>query len=144
MHIQSCHIQNPLFRTHESTKACRKCKMIMHIQSPGIEQFIQAFSRVFRHVQEYWCIFSHIHSCATRGERGDLPSPFWNQKKCPDFVNRGLDCVHLKFVIQNVVLRVSRTKMSKMSPSGPSFSFVFDKIFISPSSTTFLPCPEKF
>ena len=68
-----------------------------------------------------------------RGERGGLPSPFFeNRKKCPDFWKKGPDCVYLwvKFSIQNVVLRVSRRKNSKMFPCGASFSGVFDEIFI--------------
>ena len=59
-------------------------KSVNHVRWPCIfralalsEQFIQAFSRIFRHIQGYWCIFSHIYRHATRGERGGLPWPFW-------------------------------------------------------------------
>ena len=98
-----------------SSKGCRTCQMIMHVQSPNIEQFIQTFSRIFRHIQGYLGIFSHTHRRATKGERGDL---FENRKKCPDFGKKGPDCDHLwvKFSIQNIVLRVSRRKNSKMFP----------------------------
>ena len=41
-----------------------------------------------------------------------------------------MSCVHLKFVIQNVVLRLSRTNISKMFHCGPSSSCVFDEMFI--------------
>ena len=50
-----------------SSKACWTCHMIMHIQSPCIEQFIQAFSRIFMHIQRYWCTSSQKHRRATRG-----------------------------------------------------------------------------
>ena len=48
------------------------------------------------------------------------------------FEKKGLDCVHLwvKFSIQNVVLRVSSGKNSKIFPCGATFSGVFDEIFI--------------
>ena len=49
--------------------------------------------------------------------RGSSPLPFFeNQKKCPDFGKKGPDSVYLcpKFSIQNVVLRVSRRKNSKI------------------------------
>ena len=45
------------------------------------EQFIQAFTRIFNHIQGYWCIFSHTHERATSGERGGLTCPFWKSKK---------------------------------------------------------------
>ena len=35
----------------------------------------------------------------------------------------GTSPVHLKFLIQNVVLRISKTNISKMFPCGPFFSF---------------------
>ena len=39
-----------------------------------------------------------------------------NRKRCPDFGKKGRDCIHLcvKFSIQNVVLRVSRRRYSKI------------------------------
>ena len=45
---------------------------------------------------------------------------------------KDLHCVHLwvKPSIQNVVLRASRRKNSKMFPCGASFSGVFDNIII--------------
>ena len=90
-------------------------------------------------------IFSHIHRRATRGEMAGLPCSFRNQKKCPDFENKGLDCIHLKFGIQNLVLRVFGTKISKMFPCRTSFSCAFDEMFIKcPNSTTFPHWPEKF
>ena len=113
---------------------------VKHVRWPCIfrvlansEHFIQAFSRIFRHIQGYWCIFSHIHRRAKRKGRRDDNSLalFQNPKKWPDFVKIDLDCVHLwvEFSFQNVVLRVSRRKNSKMILCGVSFSRVFDKMF---------------
>ena len=64
------------------------------------------------------------------GERPPLPF-FENRKKCPDFGRKGPNCVHpwVESSIQNVVLRVSRRKSSKMFPCG-AFSYVFDEKFI--------------
>ena len=67
------------------------------------------------------------------GGEGRLPLPFLKiEKNCPDFGTKGPDCAHhwVKFSIQNVVLRVSRRKISKMFPYRASFSCVFDKMFI--------------
>ena len=120
----------------------------MHIQSPGMVRTV-CFNifKEFRHIQEYWCIFSHTHRHETRGEWGDFPCLFWNRKKCPDFGKKDPDCVHLrvKFAIENVVLRVSRRKTSKMFPCRVSFSCAFDECLLKcPSSTNPLPpCPEK-
>ena len=58
----------------------------MHIQSSSIiktvysSMFIQAFSRIFRHIQGYWSIFSHTCRCTTRGE-GQPPLSFMQIKK---------------------------------------------------------------
>ena len=56
---------------------------------------------------------------------------FENRKKCPDFGEKGPDCVHLwvKLSIQNVILRVCGRKNSKIFSCRDSFSWVFDKIF---------------
>ena len=62
---------------------------------------------------------------ATREGLGSRPPlPFFeNRKKHPDFGKEGPDSVHLwvKYSIQNVVLRVSRRKNSKIFPAGPFF-----------------------
>ena len=46
------------------------------------------------------------------------PALFENRKKCPDFGKKGPDCIHVgvKFSIQNINLRVSRRKNSKIFP----------------------------
>ena len=56
---------------------------------------------------------------------------FENRKKCPDFGEKGPDCVHLwvKLSIQNVILRVCGRKNSKIFSCWDSFSCVFDKMF---------------
>ena len=67
------------------------------------------------------------------GGRGRPPLAFFeNRKKCPDLGKKGPDCIDLwvKFSIQNVVLRISRTKNSKMLPCGTFFSCVFGEMFI--------------
>ena len=45
-----------------------------------LEQFIPAFSRILRHIQGYWCIFSHTHRRATGGDRGGQVSLFETEK----------------------------------------------------------------
>ena len=126
-----------------------------------LEQFIQAFSIIFRHIQGYWCIFSHTHRRATRvgmgwgvgwgGGSGRLPLIFLKiEKMCPDFWKKGPDCVHLwiKFSIQNVVLRASRRKSTKLFPVGSLFLLFSKKsLFKCPIFTPYPlphPCPETF
>ena len=107
----------------------------------------------FKHLQGYLGIFRDIdaHSAtltgAQLGRRGEASRTlFENRKKCPDFGGKkGPDCIHLwvKITIQNIVLRISRGKNSKMFPCRASFSCVFDEMFIClskcPSFTTPLP-----
>ena len=68
------------------------------------------------------------------GERGGgLLCPFLKiRKKYPDFIKKGPDCVHpyVKFTIQNVVLRVSKSKNFEIFPCGGFFSGDFDEMFI--------------
>ena len=64
---------------------------------------------------------------------GRLPLPlFENRRKFPDFGKKGSNCVHpwVESSIQNVVLRVSRRKNSKVYRSA-----------LIPKN---LPCPEKY
>ena len=53
---------------------------------------------------------------ATRGEWGGPPTLSWKSKKCPGFGEKGPDFVHpeVRFTIENIVLRVSRTKSSNI------------------------------
>ena len=86
-----CIYNRAIFRTlaylepKASSKACRTCKMIMHIQSPGIVRTI--YSSIFKDIYAYSeililrYIFSHIHRRSVNGERGGLPCPFLKIKK---------------------------------------------------------------
>ena len=97
----------------------------MHIHTHGIEQFIQGFSRMFRHIQDIGSDSATLTGVQL-GRKGEVsPALFENRKKCPD-------CVHhwVKFSTQNVVLRVSRRKNVKMFSCGDSFVFCFDEMFI--------------
>ena len=87
------------------------------------------------------------HSEARNQEREEAsPALFENRKKCPDFWKKSPDFVHLwvKFFIQNVALRVSRRKNSKMLSCRASFSGVFEEIFIEvPKFHKPLPLAQK-
>ena len=89
---------------------------------------------IFRDIQGYRYIFSYTHRRAIREEPLSSASPalFENQNKCPDFGKKDPDCAYLwvKFSIQNVVLRVSWKKNSKMFPYEVPFSCIVDKMFI--------------
>ena len=56
------------------------------------------------------------HSQALVGRQKASPALFENRKKCPDCGKKDPDCDHrwVKCSIQNVVLRVSRRKNSKI------------------------------
>ena len=64
--------------------------------------------------------------------RGEASSALFLERKCPVFGKKNPHEANpwVKLSIQNVVLRVSRRKRSKMFPYGASFSCVFDEIFI--------------
>ena len=71
---------------------------------------------------------------------------FENQEKCPDFRQTGSDFVHLhvKFTIQNVVLRVSKRKNFKIFPVGPFFLEFLTKYLLKCPNFTKPTSPEKF
>ena len=69
---------------------------------------------MIRDIHGYWCIFNNTYSRTSRAEGGGGGAFFENRKRFPDFGKKDPDCVHLWFPIQNVVLRVSRRKNSKM------------------------------
>ena len=60
------------------------------------------------------------------------PAVFRKSTEVSWFYKKGPDCAHpwVKFSIQNVVLRISRRKNSKLFPCGAFFSWNFDEIFI--------------
>ena len=68
-------------------------------------------------------------TCAIRSGEEASPNFFENQKKCLVFGKKGPDCLHpwLKFSIQNVVLRLSRRKNSKMFPREAFFLLFLTK-----------------
>ena len=106
-----------------SSKACGTWKMVKHIQNPGTEQFVEAFSRMFSDIQGYWCTFSHVYRWATRG-KGDLPWPFLKIKKSALILKKKtllVSIFQLNFLFK---IRVSRRKNSKMFYCG-SFLLVF-------------------
>ena len=138
-YVETCELQtrfqafSNIFKTLQAfLKACWACKMTMHIQSSTIVRL--AFFSDNSHIQEYWCIFSHTHRGAAKGKRRGLPCSFWQI----DFWKKGSNCVHLrfKFSIQNIVLRVSSWKDSKMfSLWGLFFWFFLTKSISCPIST---------
>ena len=76
---------------------------------------------------------------------GGLPCPFWKSKKVPWFWKKGPNCVHpwAKSSIQNIVLRVSRRKSSKIFPAGPFFLAFLMKGLSKCSNSTKPPLPKK-
>ena len=91
---------------------------------------------LFKHFQGYLGIFKDIDAYSAtltgaelEGNKGAPQTFFENRKKCPDFGKMFPD-LWVKFSIQNVVLRVSRTKKFKIFHCGGFFSYVFDEMFI--------------
>ena len=69
-------------------------------------------------------ILEQTSSAQQGGEGRRPPLPFFeNRKKCPNFGKKGPNGVHLwvKSSIQNVVLRVYRTKSFRIFPTGSFF-----------------------
>ena len=86
---------------------------------------------------------------AQLGEKGGRPALtlFWKSKKVSWFWKKDPNCVHLwaEFSIQNVVLRSSRRKSSKMFPCSALFTCVFwQKVYRSTLIPQNFPNPEKF
>ena len=113
-----CVNNRAIFRTlaylepEASSKACGTCMMIMLIQSPGIVRSI------FKHFQGYLGIFRVIDAYSATSTGAQLavrseasPALFENRRNCPHFVH-----LWVKFSIQNIVLRISKRKNSKMFP----------------------------
>ena len=78
---------------------------------------------------------------------GRTERPFFeNRQEGPDFGKKSPDCFHLwvQFSIQNVVLRVSRRKISKIFPGGTFFLAFFTRCLSKCPNSRNLPCPEKF
>ena len=82
---------------------------------------------MLKHFQKYLVIFRDIDAYPATptgaqlgGRREAIPTFIENRKKCLDFGKKDIDCVNLwvKFFIQNLVLRVSWRKNSKIFPCG--------------------------
>ena len=101
-----------------SSKPCWICKISIFRALTYSEQFIQVFSRIWRDIQGYWCIFS-----CNLGQRRGFSYPFWKSKRCPNLRKKRPDCfnVWVKFSIENIVLKVSRRKMFKIFLCGAFF-----------------------
>ena len=93
-----------------------------HNNSYNSNNFIIAISR---HIKNPGIVSRR----ATREEGGGPPLPFLKAgKSALIFGKKGVNCVQSS--IQNVVLRASREKSSKMFACGAFFSCVFDEKFI--------------
>ena len=75
----------------------------------------------------------------------EFPALFWKSRKVPWFWKKGPDCIHLCiiFSIQNVVLRVSREKNTKVYPVGSSFLVFLTKYLSNCPSSMKPPMPWK-
>ena len=85
------------------------------------------------------------HRRATGREKGSLPCRFLELKKLSWFLKERPWCIHpwVKFSIQNIVLRVSRRKNSKLFPCGPLFLVFLTKSLLKyPSSTKLFLLPS--
>ena len=84
---------------------------------------------------------------ATRGEWGGPPTLSWKSKKCPGFGEKGPDFVHpeVRFTIENIVWRVSRTKSSNIFCCRTFYPWFFEEMFVYWSAliSRNLPCPEQ-
>ena len=76
-HLWLYHIQNP----QASSKVCRTWMMIMHIQGPSIEQYIQAFLRIFRNIFRDINAYSATLTGMQLRVRGEAPLPFLKIEK---------------------------------------------------------------
>ena len=99
----------------------------------------QSQNSLFNHFQEYLGIIRDINAYSAtftgaqlRGREVTSTALLENWKNCPNFRNKGPDCVNLwvNFSIESIFLRVSRKKNSKIFPWGALFSCVFHEMFI--------------
>ena len=97
-----CIYNHSIFRTlaylkpEASSKACRTCKMIMHIHTPCIEQFTQAFSRIFQWTPKILTFSIRNTILSFKSILYGLPCPFWKSKKVSWFLTeRSLLCPSL-------------------------------------------------
>ena len=99
------------------------------------------FSSMLHILSQLICNVSCTFSCClgNQGGGGGLPYPFLKiEKKSRDFRKKGPNCVHpwVESSIQNVVLRVSRRKSSKIFPCWAFFlQFSMKNLSKCPNST---------
>ena len=84
----------PYLEAEKYSKACQICQVIRHIQSPDIEQFIQAFSDIIRYILGFDAYSATLTGAKLRLKEEASPT-FLNRKKCPDFGKKGRDIIHL-------------------------------------------------
>ena len=110
--------------------------MIIYIQSSSIVRTV--YSSISKDIQGYWCLFRHTHRHAVRGRGKISPAIFENWKKCPDFSKKVPKNVELWVIIpiQNLVIRVSTRRNSKMFPYGSLFLVFLAKSLLKCLSST--------
>ena len=139
---RSWHIENPsIVRTFYSgifRDIQQQSAMLRHIEGQGMFMYIQALLLRMEPLEDMFgtlrnpCIYkpaifrslTYLKPEASHRERREASSAlFENRQKCPDFIKKGPDCVHLwvKFSIENVNLRVIRSKISEMFSCEPLF-----------------------
>ena len=89
----------------------------------------------------------HSHRRASRGEEsGRPPCPFWKIEKSALVLEKNSNCVHTRVEssIENIVLRVSRGKSSKILPCGTFFLVFLTKSWSQCPNSTKSPWPKQF
>ena len=105
----------------------------------GLEIKKTSMNNKVRAIEKYSCsilssktyLFGINCRRATRGQGGGLPCPFLKiEKKCPDIGKKSPNFVYtwVESSIQNIVLRVSRGRSSKILPCGAFFLFFRRKV----------------
>ena len=123
MDIKTSHIQNPgLFRTQDIFESLSDIYKAYH----AFSESWHTRSSLFKHFQGYLCIFRYVNAYSATITSAQLvrrEEAFPALLENPDAGKKDPDCVHLwvKFSIQNVVLRVSGRKNSKIFPGGTFF-----------------------
>ena len=90
-----CIYNRAIFRTlaylepKASAKVCLTCKMIAHIQSPGIVRTV--YSSIFKDIDAYSATLPGAQLVGI----GEASPALENGKKCPDFGKKGPYYVHI-------------------------------------------------
>ena len=147
MDIKTRHIQNPgLFRTQDIFQSLSDMYKAYH----AFSESWHTRSSLFKHFQGYLCIFRDADAYSATITSAQLvrrEEAFPALLENPDAGKKDPDCVHLwvKFSIQNVVLRVSGRKNSKIFSWGDFFPCILTKCLskYSPSTKPPLPLPWR-